>query len=319
MAACCGAASVPSGFPVAVAPIESFDRVQGKLAFAALLDELGLRQPRWWPADQRPADAAFPFWVKASHGTAGRSVRRVSDEAQEQRAIVELDRDGSGAVMGQAEAVGIYGQVQALFDTGRIVAAHTSVQLGVGAGGSAAARLGVEHGGAVAAAERIGEHLAWHGGLTLDYLYRDGQPSFIECNPRTVEPGNAALSGVDLPALTVALTRGDRLPGRPVRGRAGVRTRSAIGLIIGAAEQHGTRRAVLSTAGRLLLRRGETGRAIEVLTPIGRDPGTALALAYVTARLAIVPAHAAALARSAVDRYAVTPEAVAVARAAVHL
>ena len=72
-----------------------------------------------------------------------------SDEAQEQRAIAELDPDGSGAVMGQAEAAGIYGQVQALFDAGRLVAAHTSVQLGVGAGGSAAARLGVEHGEAV--------------------------------------------------------------------------------------------------------------------------------------------------------------------------
>jgi hypothetical protein len=103
---------LPADLPVAVAPITAFDRVQGKLDFARLLDELEVPQPRWWLADHRPADEPFPSWVKAW-------------------------------------APGRYGQVQALFDHGRLVAAHTAVQIAVGAGGSAAARLSVNHSTAV--------------------------------------------------------------------------------------------------------------------------------------------------------------------------
>ena len=85
--------------------------------------------------------------------------------------------------------------MQALFDHGRLVAAHTSVQAGQGMGGSAAARLSVDHPRARFWAAAVGEKLAWHGGLTMDYFHQDGEPVFIECNPRTVEPGNAAASG----------------------------------------------------------------------------------------------------------------------------
>jgi hypothetical protein len=66
---------LPPGAPIAVAPIEAFDRVAGKVEFAALLDELGLPQPRWWRCDDRPAEVPYPHWVKASYGTAGRAVR----------------------------------------------------------------------------------------------------------------------------------------------------------------------------------------------------------------------------------------------------
>jgi hypothetical protein len=46
---------LPGDFPVALAPITAFDRVQGKLAFARLLDELGVPQPRG-PPPGRPHD-----------------------------------------------------------------------------------------------------------------------------------------------------------------------------------------------------------------------------------------------------------------------
>jgi hypothetical protein len=39
-------------------------------------------------------------------------------------------------------------------------------------------------------------------------VHEDGEPVFIECNPRTVEPGNAAASGVNLPLLSIALAAG---------------------------------------------------------------------------------------------------------------
>ncbi len=63
-------------------------------------------------------------------------------------------------------------------------------------------------------------------------------------------------------------------------------------------------------------RRGETGPATEVLTPVAGDLGSAVALSYVTGCLLVAPSHAAVLARGAVDRDALTPAAVATVRAA---
>jgi len=165
--------------------------------------------------------------VKASYGTAGRAVRQVETREQERQAIRDLSGDG-GPVIGQAPAPGRYGQVQALFEHGRLVAAHTSVGVGAGAGGSAAARLSVDHPAARDYSARLGAYLCWHGGLTLDYFHVDDQPQFIECNPRTVEPANAAQAGVDLPGLTIALSAGRPLPAQPVIGRPGIRTRGAL-------------------------------------------------------------------------------------------
>ena len=305
---------LPADAPVAVAPIEAFDRVAGKVEFAMLCDELGIPQPRWWRCDERPIRVPYPHWVKASYGTAGRAVRRVDTAEQERQAVRELS--GTGEVMGQAPAAGDYGQVQVLFEHGRLVAGHTSVAIGTGAGGSAAARLSVDHPAAREYAARLGEHLRWHGGLTLDYFHIDGQPQFIECNPRTVEPGNAARAGVSLPALTIALSRGGPLPGRPVIGRPGVRTRSALALAVGAAERYRSRPAVLGVLCDCALQRGQAGRAAEVLTPIVRDPPSALPLAAATALLLASPGSAATLANGAVRSYSVSPATIALVRAA---
>jgi hypothetical protein len=305
---------LPAGAPVAVAPIEAFDRVAGKVEFAALLDELDIPQPQWWRCDQRPAKVPYPHWVKASYGTAGRAVRRVDTPAQESEAVRELSL-ANVAVMGQVSAPGEYGQVQALFEHGRLVAAHTSVAIGAGAGGSAAARLSVDHPAVRDYAARVGAHLRWHGGLTLDYLHVDGQPQFIECNPRTVEPGNAARAGVDLPRLTIALSRGGPLPGRPVIGRPGVRTRGALALAVGAAERHRSRAAVLGVLRDCVLRHGEAGHAAEVLTPVVDDPPSAVPLAVVTALLLASPRNAAGLAHDAVRSYGIGPATIAQVRA----
>jgi len=305
---------LPAGAPVAVAPIGAFDRVAGKVEFAMLCDELDLPQPQWWLCDQRPDKVPYPHWVKASYGTAGRAVRRVDTPAQERAAVLELSQAG-GAVMGQAPAAGEYGQVQALFERGRLVAAHTSVAIGAGAGGSAAARLSVDHPAARQYAVRVGAHLRWHGGLTLDYFHVDGQPQFIECNPRTVEPGNAARAGVDLPQLTITLSRGGPFPARPVTGRPGVRTRSALALAVGAAERYRSRAAVLGVLRDCALRRGETGRAAEVLTPVVHDPPSALPLAAAAGLLLARPGSAATLAAGAVRSYSISPATIAQVRA----
>jgi hypothetical protein len=298
--------------PVAVASSEAFDRVQSKIEFARLLDSLGLPQPRWRLVRRADdvADLAFPYWLKAPFSTAGQGVRLVRDAASRGAALRDLISGPGASLLAQEPARGQYGQVQALFDRGRLVAVHTSVQSGTGIGGSAAARLSVDHPVPRRDVGVLGEALGWHGGLTLDYMHVDGAPQYIEGNPRTVEPANAACSGVNLPDLQVRLTRGESF-GLPARvGRAGVRTHGTIALLLGAAAARGTRRAVVRELARAASRRGPYRSSHEQLTPVVRDPVSAVALAVVVARVLASPAAAARVAGEAIDRYSITAEAI---------
>ena len=198
--------------------------------------------------------------------------------------------------MVQAPARGAYRQVAALFDRGRLIAAACSERIGLGVGGSAAARLSVSDPTAVDAVHRLGRRLSWHGGLTCDYFADDlGRNRFIECN---------------LPLLSIALATGGRLPRAPLIARAGVRTRSTVALALGAAERRGSRRAVLRSLARALRHRPPLQGSCEVLTPVGGDPlSLAPALAVIGALLArprIVTAHA----HGAVSAYADTPRTI---------
>jgi len=330
------AAPLTSEVPVAVADIASFDRVQSKLEFAKLLDELRLPQPRWrLVRDRRDLeDLPFPYWLKTAFSTAGRGVRLVSDERSRTRAERELLDPERGPVMAQEPATGQYGQVQGVFDRGRLVAAHTSVQTGTGIGPSAAARVSADHPIPRRDIATLGDRLGWHGGLTLDYLHEQGQPTYIECNPRTVEPGNAAASGVNLPELQVRLTLGERCMGwsaapdggalvgwsaapdggaftsPPRSGTPGVRTHGTIALVLGAAEYGRTRRAVIEEVMRAIARRGCYRASAEQLTPVLRDPPSAAALAFVIGQALASPRRATESAARAVVRYSLTAETI---------
>ena len=318
------AAPLMSGVPVAVADITSFDRVQSKLEFAKLLDELGLPQPRWrLVRDRRDLeDLPFPYWLKTAFSTAGRGVRLVSDERSRTRAERELLDPERGPVMAQEPANGQYGQVQGVFDRGRLVAAHTSVQTGTGIGRSAAARLSADHPIPRRHIATLGGRLGWHGGLTLDYLHEQGEPTYIECNPRTVEPGNAAASGVNIPELHVRLTLGERCMGwsaapdggaftsPPRAGTPGVRTHGTIALVLGAAEYGRTRRAVIEEVTRAIARRGCYRASAEQLTPVLKDPPSAAALAFVIGQALASPRRATESAARAVVRYSLTAETI---------
>jgi carbamoylphosphate synthase large subunit len=82
----------PSGVPVAVAGVASFDRVQSKIEFARLLGELGLPQPAWRLVRARSdvEDLSFPHWLKCAFSTAGGGVRLVADERSREDAEGEL-------------------------------------------------------------------------------------------------------------------------------------------------------------------------------------------------------------------------------------
>lgn len=128
---------------LAVAAPSAFARVQSKIEFARLLDQVGLRQPAWTMVEKSTI-WTYPCYLKAPFSTAGRGVRLVRNDAKRTRALAELG-GASSELMVQAPASGVYCQVQALFDHGKLLAAHTSQQRATGMGGSAAARVSVDH------------------------------------------------------------------------------------------------------------------------------------------------------------------------------
>lgn len=300
-----------------VSEITSFDRVVSKIAFAETLDALGLPQPEWLRVDTSTDLGAlgFPVWVKAAYSTAGRGVRKAHNITEACAAWAELD-DGSSGVMIQRGAPGTYAQVQGVFARGRLVGAAVSEQLANGVGGSAAARLSANHPKAVAALEVLGSHLNWHGGIDLDYFHLDGEPQFIECNPRTVEPGNAYLAGVNLPKLLIELSDDAPLPRSPVIAKAGVRSRSTLAIGLGAAEKNRTRRAVLFAVTDALLGRPPLGHTTEVLTPALRDPRSVFSFLYAVGAVAISPRRIDGLAVDTVSGYGVAKGAIDTARVA---
>jgi hypothetical protein len=306
---------LPADAPLAVADIEAFDQIQGKVACCRLFDALGLPQPAWsvLAATDQARRVELPCWLKASFSTAGRGVRYVIAPGQAVRAYHELA--AAGTVLAQQPAAGTYAQVAGLFSHGRLVAVHTSELAGTGAGGSAAARVSVDHPRPRAHIETLGRHLRWHGGLTLDYLHHQGIPQYIEANARTVEPGNAAAAGVDLPVLTIAISRGDSLPGTLVVGRPGVHTHSSLALMLGAAERSGSRASALRALATSLARRGSLKDSREVLTPLPADPLSLVPIVVVASQLLLRPGRAQALAARAVRDYAVPPAAVDIVRA----
>jgi hypothetical protein len=298
---------------IAVASAEAFSRVESKLEFARLLDELNLPQPMWRVVEsaEQIADWPTPFYLKAPFSTAGMGVRRVTQARDANEALESvLSAARGGPVMVQSSAQGEYAQVQALFDRGRLIAVHTSARTAVGLGPSAAARVGVDHPFARHDIAVLGEYLGWHGGLTMDYLFRDGNHVYIECNPRTVEPANAAASGVNLPELQLALSFGEKVDGLRI-GRPGVRTHSSLAILLGTAAYRGTRKALISEMLQLIAHQDTYQASRECLTPVLHDLPSLIPLMMVATRVLLLPRRAERLAAAAVKNYSITPEAIA--------
>lgn len=298
---------LPPDFPIAVATAEAFERTQSKLAFAELLDELGIPQPAWQPVENgRNTTLPFPLWIKSEYGTAGRSVYKVQNREQLTEAVYQHSSYENNYLMVQENVNGQYGQVQAIFNCGKMIAVHTTVQTDIGAGNSAAARKSVDFPLTRQHIQKIGEHLHWHGPITIDFIHEGGHPLYIECNPRMIEPANAARAGVNFPDLLVKLSQGKTLGDSLHTGEANISTHSLEALLLGAAEQRGTRRAVLQAIRKY----GFQKDSVEVLTPILHDPPSSIPFAVVLMALLANPRNAGKIAASAVRSYSVFPETI---------
>ncbi len=302
----------------AVAGFSAFERVQSKAAFTQMLAELNLPQPptrlitQW---EEIAARRSFPFYVKTAFGTAGFGTWRVTNEGEQLTVVQTLAESGAfrqaAPILIQEAAPGILEVVQAVFDHGRLVAAHCYRQTAVGVGGSAAARIGVERPPVIQHLTKIGQALNWHGSLMLDYLFDDptGQIAFIDPNPRMGETMNATFHGINIADLIVRLSLGESIPALN-EIRAPVESHILISMLLGKAIQKPTRRAVLAELLSALFGIGSYRRSREDFANVWRDFPSLIPMLMVAFQLLINPKNSKKIATTAVGNYALTQSAV---------
>src|SRR6266478_102704 len=286
----------------------SYRAAHSKAGFSRLLDQLGLPQPATAivrSASELRDAIKFPAIIKTSVGTASRGIWFVRDEADLERALQELsaqDLNANGAfadeVLMQEWVAGTTEKAQAVFCRGKLIGFHAYRQIAAGAGGGEAIKQSVSRLQVRAHLATIGEKLAWHGALSVDYILRDDSdtPLLIDCNPRLVEPMNAYLAGVDLVGLLLRVSQGEVPPALP-ESRAGVRTHLAMQALLGCASRSGTRRDILWECCRLLTGAGPYADSAEELTPVRLDWLSAVPLAMIATLVLIASKLAIRLAR----------------------
>ena len=306
--------AIPPRVGLAVSSFTAVSTLLSKVSFARVLAELGLPAPRTRMVRSRAEleePRPYPYYVKTAIGTATSGVWRIETPGDLSAVLTALSArglpDGETELLVQEAAPGALEAAQAVLDRGRLVAFHTYRSVSQGARSGLTVREGVRRPQVRAHVEALGVSLAWHGSLNIDYLLSpEGQPAYIDANPRLVEPMNAFFSGVNLPDLLVRLSIGEHL--ELVETRSGVRTRQTVlGLLAAAAT---SRAAVLREVGRAIAGSGMYRGAHEGLTPVCHDPLSAVPVLVLFARLLANPGSAAQISDEAVQRYAISPDAV---------
>jgi len=293
---------------LALPSFASYRTVHGKAGFSRLLDRLGLPQPATAivKSERELRDAIrFPCLVKTSVGTASRGIWLVRDDNDLEGVLQDLNTQGLSAngafadeVLVQDLIAGTTEKAQSVFCRGQLIGFHAYRQMAAGAGGGEAIKQSVSRPQVRAHLATIGQELAWHGALSVDYLLPDegATPRLIDCNPRLVEPMSAYLAGVDLVGLLLRVSQGEA-PTAAAESREGVRTHLAMQALLGCASRGGTRRDVIRECWRLLTGSGPYADSIEELTPVRLDWISAVPVAMIVISLLIAPKLAVTLAR----------------------
>ena len=201
--------------------------------------------------------------------------------------------------------------VQAVFDLGRMIAVHSFDARQLGVGGMSSARTSADHPVVREHVARLGEDLAWHGALFIDYFYdyATARPEYLECNPRVGETVNAWRSGVNIAEQLVALSAGESM-GDPTVGQIGLRTQSFLMILLTAAYE-GASRGQLWREWRAW-KRGEElyDNAEDELTRPQDDRMSRLPLWYIGGQLLIWPGLAKRIVRQTIDNYSLPETAV---------
>ncbi len=289
---------------LALPSFASYRIAHSKAAFSRLLDRLGLPQPptRIVKSESELREVIrFPSVVKTSVGTASRGIWFARDQADLERALQDLNASGAfvDEVLAQDLVAGTTEKAQAVFCRGALLGFHAYRQIAGGAGGGEAIKQSVFRPHLRTLLATIGEKLAWHGALSVDYILLDDSatPLLIDCNPRLVEPMSAYLAGLDLVGLLLGVSQGET-PATLSESRAGVRTHLAMQVLLGCASRGGTRRDLVLECWRLLVGSKPYADSTEELTPVRLDWFSAVPLVMTALFLLAAPKRAAALARA---------------------
>lgn len=288
---------------LALPKFESYRAAHSKAGFSRLLSSLRLPQPATRIVTSESAVRAtirFPAVIKMSVGTASRGVFVVREAADLDQAAQELAAADAfaGEVLVQEFITGTVEKAQAVFGRGQLLGFHAYRQVAPGIGGGEAIKQSVSRPNIRAMLGAIGERLAWHGALSIDYLMpeRDGTPRLIDCNPRLVEPMSAYLAGTDLVGLLLLVSWGETPAARP-DSRSGVQTHLAMQALLGIASRGGTRADLLRECWRLARGREPYAGSHEEMTPVTTDWLSVVPLGLTAGLLLARPSAATRVAR----------------------
>ena len=166
---------------LALPGFDNYRIAHSKAGFSRLLDQLGLPQPATRIVKSEAglrAAMRFPCVVKTSVGTASRGIWFVRNASDLEGALRELNASGAfaGEVLVQDFVAGATEKAQAVFCRGRLLGFHAYRQIAAGAGGGEAIKQSVERPRTRLLLAAIGEKLAWHGALSVDYILADDDP-----------------------------------------------------------------------------------------------------------------------------------------------
>jgi hypothetical protein len=301
---------------IALPSFGSYLRAHNKLGFSEILSELGLPQPPTQAVrgvNELMAAKRFPMVLKTPVGTASRGTWMVKDEAELRAALAEIEaaQGFDDALLVQDIVDGEPEQAQAVFENGELVASHAYRQIARGGGGGSSIKESVSHPIVRGHLARIGEHLAWHGALSVDYIIEraTGTPRYFDCNPRLVEPMSAVFAGVDLVDVLLRVSCGDAANAVP-DANAGIRTHLAMQALLGCAARETSRVAVLRECWRLIARRGPYGGSKEELTPVAIDWMSAVPATTTALWLLATPRAAHTLPKRGWGAQLLTPQAI---------
>lgn len=304
------------GIGLALPSFESYRTAHSKAGFSRLLSTMKLPQPatRIVTSERALREAVrFPKVVKTSVGTASRGIWFVREAGDLDVAVRELAASNAfaGEVLVQEWVHGTVEKAQSVFGRGQLLGFHAYRQVAPGIGGGEAIKESVSRPNVREMLAKIGERLAWHGALSIDYLMpeHDATPRLIDCNPRLVEPMSAYLAGTDLVGLLLQVSRGET-PAVLPESRAGVRTHLAMQALLGLAGRGGTRRDLLRECWRLGRRHAPYAGSREEMTPVRTDRLSAVPLAMTAALLLARPKSANALARGGFGAHLLSPESI---------
>ena len=296
---------------LAVPEFETLRRVQNKVEFSRLLEEIGLPTPRFQivrDESELESVSEFPCYLKLAHGTGGLGVERVEDIRELKRGFRKFKDGGlipqQAEVLVQQPAHGTPGVVQTVFQHGRLIAAHCSENRLVGLGGGQMFRESARHDVVWEDLRQLGEKLQWHGALFLDYFIEDetGAVSYIEANPRIGETVSARLCGVNLCDLLVKISRGILVETAPPT-RSGVWSHNGFQVLLAKAIQRANRRELIGELWHMVRGTGAYQGCENETTRPAEDPWSLIPATAVTLQLLAQPKSASRIVETTIENY----------------